>query len=110
MSAVIEKSLSDKDLRTITVDHGKEFSWAEKLEKDLRTKVYFCLPHHPWEKGSNENTNGLLRDFFPKGMSIDKISQAEVQKRFNALNFRPRKRLNWKCPAEVFYSVTLHLI
>lgn len=110
VSAVIEKSLSDKDLRTITVDRGKEFSWAEKLEKDLKTKVYFCLPHHPWEKGSNENTNGLLRDFFPKGVSIDKISQAEVQKRFNALNFRPRKRLNWKCPAEVFYSVTLHLI
>ena len=52
----------------------------------------------------------FLETFSPKGMSIDKISQAEVQKRFNALNFRPRKSLNWKCPAEVFYSVTLHLI
>ena len=47
VSAVIEKSLSDKDLRTNTVDRGREFSWAEKLEKDLKTKVYFCLPHHP---------------------------------------------------------------
>uniref|UniRef100_UPI00402A1A18 transposase n=1 Tax=Mesosutterella multiformis TaxID=2259133 RepID=UPI00402A1A18 len=78
------------------------------LERAAHKKLHTL--HHPWEKGSNENTNGLLRDFFPKGMSIDKISQAEVQKRFNALNFRPRKRLNWKCPAEVFYSVTLHLI
>lgn len=69
VSAVIEKSLSDKELRTnkelrtITVDRGKELFWAEKLEKDLRTKVYFCLPHHPWEKGRNKNTNGLIRDF-----------------------------------------------
>lgn len=100
MSAVIEKSLSDKELCDITVDRRKEFFWAEKLEKDLRAKAYFCLPHHPLENISNENTNGLLRNFSQKGESIDKISKAEVQKRFNALNSRPRKRLNWNYPAE----------
>nr|WP_116271090.1 hypothetical protein [Mesosutterella multiformis] len=66
MCAVIEKSLSDKDLRTITVDRGKEFSWAEKLEKDLRTKVYFCLPHHPWEKEVMKIQTDFLETFSQK--------------------------------------------
>ena len=73
VSAVIEKSLSDKELRTITVDRGKELFWAGKLEKDLRTKVYFCLPHHPWEKGRNKNTNGLIRDFSQRCRALIKL-------------------------------------
>lgn len=88
----------------------KEFSDAEGLQEALGAPVYFCHPHHPWERGTNENTNGLLRDWFPKGESLDDVSDSEVQEVYDSLNRRPRKRLKWKCPWEVYHHQSLHLL
>ena len=79
-------------------DRGKELSDAEGLQEALGAPVYSCHPHHPWERGTNENTNGLLRDWFPKGESLDDVSDSEVQEAYDSLSRRPRKRLKWKCP------------
>ena len=69
----------------------------------------FCRPYHPWERGTNENTNGLLRDWFPKGASLDAVTDDEVQRVYDSLNRRPRKRLGRKCPWEVYHRQSLHL-
>lgn len=66
--------------------------------------------HYPWERGTNENTNGLLRDWFPKGGSLDDVSDSEVQESCDSLDRRPRKRLKWKCPWEVYRRQSLHLL
>ena len=110
VTAVIESSLSGGALETLTLDRGKEFAKAAQIQDGLGMPVYFCLPHHPWEKGTNENTNGLLRDFFPKGASLDGTTGEEVEAAYATLNRRPRKRLGWKCPEEVFNSRALHLL
>lgn len=107
---VVERSLADVPTRTLTLDRGKEFARARQIQERLGIPVYFCAPHHPWEKGTNENTNGLLRDFFPKGRSLDGATDAEVDAAYAMLNRRPRKRLGWKCPQEVFCSQALHLL
>jgi transposase, IS30 family len=95
-----------KKIQTITFDNGSEFALHELIERGLKTKVYFAYPYHSWERGTNENTNGLLRQFFPKGTSLEDVSQEDVDKTVKLLNHRPRKRLNYKSPAEVF-SVAL---
>ena len=104
-----EKALAGEPVRTITLDRGKEFSDAEGLQEALRAPACFCRPHHPWERGTNENTNGLLGDWFPKGASLDDVADDEVQRAYDSLNRRPRKRLGWKCPWEVRHSQSLHL-
>jgi IS30 family transposase len=103
-----EKALAGEPVRTITLDRGKEFSDAEGLQGALEAPVYFCRPHHPWERGTNENTNGLLRGWFPKGTSLDDVTDDEVQRVYDSLNRRPRKRLGWKCPWEVYHRQSLH--
>lgn len=85
-----------------TNDNGKEFSCYEMTEKELNMKHYFALPYHSWERGSNENWNGLLRQFFPKGTRFANITQTDVDKAVRNLNHRPRKRLNYLTPHEVF--------
>ena len=72
--------------------------------------AYLCLPRHPRQRGTNENANGLLRDFFPKGRSLDGVSDEEVREAYHTLNRRPRKRLGWKCPWEVYHHKSLHLL
>ena len=69
-----------------------------------------AAPHHPWERGTNKNTNGLLRDWFPKGASLDAVPDDEVERVYDLLNRRPRKRLGWKCPWEVYHHQPLHLL
>jgi IS30 family transposase len=86
---------------TITVDNGKEFAQHHKLTKTLGLEVYFALPHRPWQRGTNENTNGLLRQFFPKGTDFSRISHQEVARVERLLNERPRKRLGYRSPAEI---------
>ena len=107
---VVERSLADVPTRTLALDRGREFARARQIQERLGTPVCLCAPHHPWEKGSNENTNGLLRDFFPKGRSLDGATVAEVDAAYAMLNRRPRKRLGWKCPQEVFCSQALQLL
>jgi IS30 family transposase len=71
--------------------------------------VYFCDPGSPWQRGSNENSNGLLRQFFPKGCSFASVTQEKLASVTALLNDRPRKRLNWLTPGEVFADFLLHL-
>lgn len=90
------KRLSETD------DNGVEFTDWELTEKQLGMKHYFALPYHSWERGTNENFNGLLREFFPKGSSFATVTQKDVDRAIYNLNHRPRKRLNYLSPYQVF--------
>ncbi len=85
-----------------TNDNGVEFSDFELTGRELGMKIYFALPYHSWERGTNENWNGLLRQFFPKGSSFATVTQRDVDRAVRNLNHRPRKRLNYLSPHEVF--------
>lgn len=87
---------------TFTADRGTEFGCFKKVEGELNVPMYFCNPGSPWQKGSVENLNGLIREFFPKGTNFGEISEAEAQRAMDILNNRPRKCLKWATPAEVF--------
>ena len=95
---------------TVTPDRGKEFTKHQDLTDKLKVEVYFPDPHAPWQRGTNENTNGLLREYFPKGSDLTFIDEHTIQLWENKLNNRPRKCLNWKTPYEVFYEENVHLI
>jgi len=100
------KNLPKKVKRTATFDNGPENRKWEEFEKKTGLKAFFAHAYHSWERGTNENTNGLIRDYFPKKTDFTKISNKEIQKVEDFLNNRPRKRLGWKTPLEVF-SVAL---
>lgn len=91
------------------MDNGSEFADFRKLEEELETKVYFAEPHKPWQRGTNENTNDMLRFFFPKGFDFRTITQDDLDFVVDLLNNRPRKCLGWRTPAEVFYNKTVAL-
>ncbi len=95
--------------KSFTVDHGKEFANHREIHCELKMKVYFADPHAPWQRGTNENFNGLLRQFFPKRSSFADVSQDDVDAVALLLNRRPRKCLGWKSPEEVFFNKSLHL-
>lgn len=86
---------------TITLDNGKEFSRHDCLSEQLKAKVYFARPYHSWERGLNENTNGLVRQYCPKRIPFDSMSKNDLQRIENKLNSRPRKCLGYKTPVEV---------
>jgi transposase, IS30 family len=90
----------EKLRRTVTVDNGKEFAWFAELETTLGIQVYFAHPYSAWERALNENTNGLLRQYFPKKKNLGTITDDEIQQAINALNNRPRKRLKYQTPLE----------
>ena len=96
----------DKTL-TITADSGKEFAGHETIKERLDTDVYFAHPNYFWERGLNENTNGLIRQYFTKGSSFEYITDDEVEAVMNMLNHRPRKTLKFKTPHTVFFADTL---
>ena len=97
--------LSKKDkVKTITSDNGFEFSNHKNISKELNCSYYFCHPYSSWERGLNEYTNGLIRQYIPKGTSFKDITKKHIKMIEDKLNNRPRKSLNWKTPNEVFYG------
>ena len=91
-------------VHTLTTDNGKEFYRHTKISKALKANVYFCRPYHSWEKGLNENTNGLLRQYFPKQTDFRNISHQEIQRVQDELNNRPRKTLGYQTPSALFLN------
>jgi transposase, IS30 family len=92
--------------KTLTRDRGSENLGYESLQKELDIKIYFAHAYSSWERGSNENTNGLIRRFFPKSTNFHRITDEEIRMVERLLNSRPRKRLGWKTPYQVFYELT----
>ena len=99
---VMEKLLSGLPVESISLDNGSEFAEFRELEKNLHTLVYFAEPHKPWQRGTNENTNDIIRFFFPKGFDFRTVTDEDVQYVEDLINNRPRKCLGWKSPAEFF--------
>lgn len=95
---------------TVTFDNGKEFAEHAFMGKCLQADVYFAHPYHSWERGLNENTNGLLRQYFPKSTNLRKISHEEVNEAVFQLNHRPRKCLGYRTPHEVFFGLEIQPI
>ena len=87
---------------TITADNGQEFAHHKDIKEQLKADFYFAHPYHAWERGLSENTNGLIRQYFPKGMNFHKITDKQVEMVIDRLNNRPRKSLGFKTPNEVF--------
>jgi IS30 family transposase len=87
--------------QTMTLDNGSEFAEYEHLESSLAMEIFFTDPHAPWQRGSNENTNGLARQYFPKRTSFNQVSRYKVARAENLLNDRPRKRLHYQTPCEI---------
>ncbi len=103
--AVIElmKSLPVRT-HTITADNGQEFADHERIAKELNTDVYFAHPYSSWERATNENMNGLIRQYFPKKCSFAAITETEIEFAMERLNNRPRKCLGFKSPNQVFFN------
>ncbi len=94
--------LPKKKRHTMTYDNGHEFADFESIERDTGMTIYFAFPYHSWERGTNENTNGLLRQFFPKKSLFAGITQDQLDNVVQLINTRPRKRLHYLTPSEVF--------
>ena len=94
-------------LHTITFDNGKEFAYHAQIKQALGADNYFAHPYHSWERGLNENHNGLIRQYLPKGMALDKVTPDEINFIQERLNNRPRKQLGYKTPNEVYEAMYL---
>jgi len=94
---------------TLTSDHGKEFADRQQIAEMLQLNFYFAHPYAAWERGTNENTNGLLRQYFPKKHDLQSVSDQEIEQAMLRLNFRPRKSLRFQTPAEVFFQSSVAL-
>jgi len=91
---------------TLTSDNGNEFAGHTEISEKLGSTFYFCTPYHSWERGLNENTNGLVRQYFPKGTDFTNLTAVDMQCIKDLLNNRPRKAINYHSPNEVFAKMT----
>lgn len=105
----ILKALNSVPVHSISLDNGTEFAWFRKVEEALAAPVFFARPHAPWQRGSNENVNGLLRFFFPKGCDFNAVTDEELQYVVDLINSRPRKCLGWLTPMDVFFHPSVAL-
>ena len=96
--------------RSLTWDQGAEMAQHAQRQIDTGLEIYFCDPQSPWQRGSNENTNGLLRQYFPKGTDLSRHGVNELSAVAHALNTRPRKTLSWRTPAEALDRLLKHHI
>ncbi len=103
------RTLPKSILRTLTYDQGKEMARHEELERKVGIRIYFADPHSPWQRPTNENTNGLLRQYFPKGTDLSGYSQRRLTQVAEELNNRPRKSLGFRTPAEVIAQQIMQL-
>lgn len=107
---LLHQQLPEGAIQTATTDRGKEFSCYNTLEQDLNIQVYFADAYSSWQRGSNENANGLLREFFPKKTNFDHVTAQEMKRALQLINNRPRKCLGWKTAHEAFKEEMLRLI
>ncbi|MCA1765280.1 MAG: IS30 family transposase [Desulfobulbaceae bacterium] len=98
------RSIPRKMRKTLTVDNGSEFADFKEFERKTGLDIYFAKPYSPWQRGANENTNGLLRQYFPKGTDFKKVTEEDVIKAVKRLNNRPRKCLGYRTPCEIFWK------
>ena len=110
VKAAMIEALRGQSAHTITPDRGREFQLHGEVAAALGVEFYFPPPHHPWERGTNENTNGLLREYFKKGYDFNNLTDEELQAVVDQLNNRPRKCLGYRTPQEVYFSEMLHLV
>jgi IS30 family transposase len=99
------RKLPQELYKSLTWDRGKELADHKRFTLATQIQVYFCDPQNPWQRGSNENTNGLLRQYFPKGLDLSTYSQAKLNEVARRLNERPRKTLDYETPAQRFHQV-----
>jgi IS30 family transposase len=101
------RQLQALEVKTITSDNGREFAHHQEVAQLLKADFYFAHPYSSWERGANENTNGLVRQYFPKKSDFSKITDRQINKVVERLNHRPRKTLGYKTPHEVFFKLPL---
>ncbi|MCH3719376.1 IS30 family transposase, partial [Campylobacter lari] len=109
VTRAINLMLQGHAAHTLTLDNGREFAGHERIALRSQCQVFFADPYSSWQRGTNENTNGLLRQYFPKGSDFSKLTVEAVNRTVARINLRPRKRLGWKTPYEVHtpHSVAL---
>ncbi len=104
---VIHSLLKNLPVQSISLDNGSEFADFKRMKQILHAPVFFDEPHKPWQRGTNENTNDIIRFFFRKGFDFHSLSDADLQKVVDSINHRSRKCLGWLSPFEVFWGVAL---